>query len=291
MSPALFLPLVAAWVGFALLLDRTTWARATSLAQRLAPYRPDITGPNTPARVQRRPSRERSITSTAQVHGLLQPLVQRAGLSVSTAEVADHMVRVATIAALIAGSCVAALQPGWVTGVTVVLGVGVATIATKYLQLLSRANDRSSRLASELPVVAEQLGMLLADGFSLTAALQRLTQRGNGLIAAELAQVVRRIRQGESELVALDEWAQGTGVPGAQRLTRVLRLHRQAGDLGHLISEEARSVRAEHHRSLVESISRRSQLVWIPVTIATLVPGLVVLAVPFASAMTQITGS
>ena len=49
-------------------------------------------------------------------------------------------------------------------------------------------------------------------------------------------------------------------------------------------------MRAEHHRALLESIARRSQLVWVPVTVATLVPGLVVLAVPFASAMAQITG-
>jgi hypothetical protein len=68
-------------------------------------------------------------------------------------------------------------------------------------------------------------------------------------------------------------------------------LHRQAGDLGLLISDEARSIRDEHHRTLLESISRRGQLVWIPVTVATLVPGLVVLAVPFASAVGQITGT
>jgi hypothetical protein len=37
-------------------------------------------------------------------------------------------------------------------------------------------------------------------------------------------------------------------------------------------------------------IERRSQLVWIPVTVATLVPGLIFLAVPFMSAMAQVTG-
>jgi hypothetical protein len=58
-----------------------------------------------------------------------------------------------------------------------------------------------------------------------------------------------------------------------------------------LIAAEARSVRAEAHRELIESIERRAQLVWIPVTVATLVPGLIFLAVPFYSAMAQVAGA
>ena len=69
----------------------------------------------------------------------------------------------------------------------------------------------------------------------------------------------------------------------------MLHLHGDAGDLGALIAEEARSIR-EAHRDLLESIERRAQLVWIPVTVATLVPGLIFLAVPFMSAMAQVTG-
>ena len=70
----------------------------------------------------------------------------------------------------------------------------------------------------------------------------------------------------------------------------MLRLHDDAGDLGSLIAQEARTIRAAAHRDLLEVIERRSQLVWVPVTVATLVPGLIFLAVPFMSAMTQVTG-
>jgi hypothetical protein len=73
-------------------------------------------------------------------------------------------------------------------------------------------------------------------------------------------------------------------------LVKVLGMHRDAGDLGHLVAAEARATRAESHRALVETIERRSQLVWIPVTIATLVPGLILLAVPFVAALRQVTG-
>ena len=65
----------------------------------------------------------------------------------------------------------------------------------------------------------------------------------------------------------------------------MLALNRQAGDLGRLIGEEARSIRRDVHRELVETIERRAQQVWVPVTVATLVPGLIFLAVPFVEAL------
>ena len=59
----------------------------------------------------------------------------------------------------------------------------------------------------------------------------------------------------------------------------------QAGDLGRLIADEARAIRRDVHRELIETIERRGQQVWIPVTVATLVPGVIFLAVPFIEAL------
>ena len=39
----------------------------------------------------------------------------------------------------------------------------------------------------------------------------------------------------------------------------------------------------------METIERRSQQVWIPVTVATLLPGVLFLAVPFVEAMSLFT--
>jgi hypothetical protein len=39
------------------------------------------------------------------------------------------------------------------------------------------------------------------------------------------------------------------------------------------------------HRHTIEAIERRAQQVWVPVTVATLVPGVMLLAVPFLSAL------
>ena len=94
-----------------------------------------------------------------------------------------------------------------------------------------------------------------------------------------------RIRQGLTEVDALREWATVADVDALDRLVAVLALNREAGDLGRLVADEARSIRRDVQRELIEQIERRAQQVWIPVTVATLVPGVVLLAVPFIEAM------
>ena len=99
-----------------------------------------------------------------------------------------------------------------------------------------------------------------------------------------------RIRQGLTEVDALREWAALAEVDALDRLVAVLALNREAGDLGRLIAEEARAIRRDVHRELIETIERRAQQVWIPVTVATLVPGVLFLAVPFIEALRLFSG-
>ena len=145
------------------------------------------------------------------------------------------------------------------------------------------------RIFLELPVVAEQLGMLLGAGYSLGAALNRLARRGRGACAADLARVSGRMRQGLTDVDALAEWATLARVDALDRLVAVLALNREAGDLGRLIGEEARTIRRDVQRELIETIERRGQQVWIPVTVATLVPGVLFMVVPFVEAMRLFT--
>ncbi|MCB9388397.1 MAG: hypothetical protein H6512_02030 [Acidimicrobiia bacterium] len=45
------------------------------------------------------------------------------------------------------------------------------------------------------------------------------------------------------------------------------------------------------HRELLASMEKRSQQVWIPVTVATLVPGAIFVAVPFLQALSFFSAS
>jgi tight adherence protein C len=283
------------WVGATLLLSQ--WARVSrpGLAERLRPFSPggggepprgglfsveslrDVVGPLA------RQCGDR----VAALFGITEPLSTRLQRVHAPMDVTAFRVRQIAVAgaALLAGAVIAALGPP--VPIAIVAVVGAPLLAFLVMeQRLARTSERWQRdLALELPVVNEQLAMLLNAGHSLGAALARVSHRGQGCAARDLAVVVNRIRQGLSETDALREWAEVARVDAVDRLVGVLALHSESADLGRLVSAEARQARRDLHRQTIETIERRAQQVWVPVTVATLVPGVILLAVPFLSAL------
>jgi hypothetical protein len=80
-------------------------------------------------------------------------------------------------------------------------------------------------------------------------------------------------------------------VDALDRLVAVIALNVDASDLGRLVSDEARAIRRDVQRDLVQIMERRGQQVWVPVTVATLVPGVIFLAIPFVEALRLFAGS
>lgn len=158
-------------------------------------------------------------------------------------------------------------------------------------QQVSSASDRwKQALRRELPVVAEQLGMLLTSGYSLGAALDRVARRGSGTASRDLQRALRRVRQGVPTERALREWADLAGVDAVDRLVAVLALDRETSDLGRLIATEARAIRRDVQRDLIVTIEQRGQQVWIPVTVAALLPGAIFIGIPFTAALRGFLG-
>lgn len=295
---------LAAWVtaaiGTALVLGELPWFRRRALVDRLRPYsrqsRPGTSppGPGAPLRQVLLPlvtSGGARLSRALGVDTDLTTRLARAGSSDDSTAFRLRQLTWAIVGGAIGAAVTLAVTPPPALALLLVLGSPLLAVLMVEQQLSTATTTRQQRRRTELPVVVEQLGMLLGAGFSLTAALARLAERGSGVIATDLAGVMRRVRQGVPESVALEEWAALTGLDAVRRLVTLLALQSEAGDLGGLISEEAHAERAEAHRDLLESIERRSQLVWIPVTVATLVPGLIFLAVPFYAAMAQVSGS
>ncbi len=300
MSRALLLAAALGWAGATLLLGRVRWFRRPSLTERVRPY---LTGAGTPV--------ERPVGwSLDAFREVLGPLARSTGARLSrlfgvSEEVAVRLERLHSpldvtafrlrqlgwvVGALgLALLGVVAVRPPGAVAAFVVLGLPLLAFLLVEQELARRSAAWQRRLFLELPVVTEQLGMLLSAGYSLGAALARLSRRSDGAIAQDLRRVVGRTRQGISEEEALVEWARLASVPSVDRLVAVLALNREAADLGRLMADEARTDRAEVHRELIETIERRGQQVWIPVTVATLVPGVLFLAVPFIEAMRLFT--
>ena len=289
-------------VGVTLVLSEVRWFARPALLDRLRPYAPGgLSG--------RSRTRLPSMESFADVIG---PLCRVSGERVSRAlgvseDLAIRLERIHSpldvtgfrvrqlgwSGAGFATGCLlaAALRPPLVLAlVFIVSGPSLAFLILEN-QVAKASEAWKRRLFLELPVLSEQLAMLLSAGFSLGAALNRLATRGRGNAARDLARVCGRIRQGLSEIEALREWAALADVEALDRLIPVLALNREASDLGRLISEEARAIRRDVQRELVETAERRGQQVWVPVTVAALVPGVMFIAIPFIHALQLFSGS
>ncbi len=290
------------WTGTTLLLGELRWFRRPSLTDRL---RPHLTAP-VPRRVSTgtsslldlapdlAPAATRLGDRLASLLGAREPLAIRLSRIHATETPTGFRIRQLS-RSLATGSSVilVALAAGVGATVAAVMGAGAALLCFLIIEqrLAHRSEQWRRRLFLELPVVSEQLGMLLSAGHSLGQALTRISMRSDAAISLDLGIVVGRLQQGVEETAALREWADLAGVPALDRLLSVLALNREATDLGALITAEARATRAEVHRELIEQLERRAQQVWIPVTVATLVPGVLFLAVPFLEAMRLFTTS
>ncbi len=293
MRQPLAVVLLLAWLGLTLLLGQMRWFRRRPVIDRIRPYifglslASDSDESNSLLRVLGPLARD-SGAAIAKISGVHEDLATRLERIHSPFDPTSFRLRqlgwsiAAASAAVLVG---VAIEPAAPVLLLFLAGAPALAFLIIESQLSRRSTDWKRSLVLELPIVSEQLGMLLSAGYSLGSALQRLSRRSNGAVARDLQRVVARIQHGIDENTALREWATTADVPAVGRLVGVLALNRDAGDLGHLITQEARSVRAEVHRELVETIEKRGQQVWIPVTVATLVPGLLFLAVPFTEAL------
>lgn len=285
----------ACWAGWSLLLADRPWAARPPLVDRLDPYLPGSW--SRPRRAPGRPtampfqslvaSLARAI-STASERVTGQDLARRLERIHSTRSSSDVRTQqaVAALAAFTLGALGAtAAGTSALTAVGVMLVLPALAVAAIEAHLTDASDRWQRRLLLELPTICEHLGMLLGAGHAPGAALDRIAQRGTGACAQDLRRVVQRSRQGLGDQAALAEWAAIAAVPAVDRLVGILALQHQTGDLGRLIAEEARTVRGQVRREVVATLQRRSQQVWIPVTVATLVPGMVFIAVPFVQAL------
>jgi len=290
------------FIGLVLVLSELPWFGRGSLADRLQPYAAGTRARGSDAGILSVDSFREIVaplahslgSRLARAFGVHEDLTLRLHRIHASIDATQFRVRQAAWAF---GSVVAAAAAAFVLRVpsfAALLFIGGAPLLA-FLVLEQRVAARSvqwqRRIFLELPVVSEQLGMLLGAGYSLAAALNRIAQRGNGACARDLSRVCTRMRQGLSDVDALKEWATSADVPALHRLVSVLALNRQAADLSKLIADEARAARRDAQRDLVETIERRAQMVWIPVTVSALVPGVIFMAVPFVQALSLFSGS
>ena len=171
----------------------------------------------------------------------------------------------------------------WVTLIGVAFFVG-ALGADRYLTILVKRH--ADRVAQQVADTAELLALSISAGESVPAALARVTRVSGEELAGQLSGALEAIESGVAVTRALSSLSAGTHCPQLARLLDTLISAAERGaPLSTVLREQARDLRDESRRELIEAGGRKEIAMLIPVVfiilpitiIFALYPGLMAL--------------
>lgn len=132
--------------------------------------------------------------------------------------------------------------------------------------------QRAERMRHELATVNQLLAMHLRTGAGPMQAIQRIVDRGRGVVVDDLAAVVRTARHGMTEAEAFRRVAERTAEPSAARTYQMFAAGAERGaDLADALLAAAEDIRDAHREELRRNAVRRRAAMLVP-TIAILAP-------------------
>ncbi|MGQ0825030.1 MAG: type II secretion system F family protein [Actinomycetota bacterium] len=152
-------------------------------------------------------------------------------------------------------------------------GAGFTWGAVRERRRVERAvRGRAVRIRQELYTVNHLLAMHVRTGAGPIQAVQRVVDRGRGVVAEELAAVLASTRHGVGEADAFRSAAELTPEPSAARTYRLLAAGSERGaDLGSALLSMSQDIRDARRDQLHKDAVRRRAAMLVP-TIAILAP-------------------
>jgi tight adherence protein C len=203
---------------------------------------------------------------------LARLLLQAGELSSSAEDFRLRQFVQGAVVAVVAGVFVAVLTHAPVA-VLVSVVAGYVLGSTRTRKRLERAvEERAARIRQELYTVNHLLAMHVRTGSGPIQAIQRVVDRGRGVVVDELAGVLSAIRNGVYEGDAFRRAAELTPEPGAARTYQMLAASAERGaDLGTALLSLSEDLRDARREQLHKDAVRRRAAMLVP-TIAILAP-------------------
>jgi tight adherence protein C len=157
---------------------------------------------------------------------------------------------------------------------------------------LSRAlRRRQAALLAELPDVAELVALAVTAGEGLLGAIDRVCGLTRGALAAELGDVLGRVRAGAPVVAALESLRDRTAVPELARFVDGVVVALERGTpLADVLRAQAADVRDAGRRALLESGGRREIAMLLPVVFGILPTTVVFALYPGLVSITALVG-
>ena len=191
--------------------------------------------------------------------------------------------------ALFGSACAVALTSFQAILPTVLIGAmtGLASAALIERSLIDhRKKRRSEKLESSVIALLEQIYLMVINGSSLQSSLTSAEGVGN----RDIANLQNLVKSGLDLETAAEFWIGEFDHPAKRRLTDLLLARTTTSETLALMAGLVQQLRSEQRFSIISTIERRNQLVWIPVTIAVLVPGMIFIAIPLEATLRSLVG-
>ena len=127
---------------------------------------------------------------------------------------------------------------------SVLIGIAITVVAYFLPELLlhSRGQERSQRIAQQLPDTLDQMTIAVEAGLGFDSAMARAGKNGKGPLAEELIRTLQDIQVGQSRRQAYESLAARTAVPDLRKFVRAVI---QADQYGISIADVLRTQAAE----------------------------------------------
>lgn len=159
----------------------------------------------------------------------------------------------------------------WIPGLLLVgLAAGAGVLARDHA--LTRAvKGRTERLRTELPTIIEMLAMAVGAGASLTAALERVSGVGHGVVAGEITRVLDDTRVGLPLVPSLQRLATRNELSEVTRFVDAVVVAVERGTpLADVLAAQAADAREAARRALIEAGGRKEIGMMVPVVFLVL---------------------
>jgi tight adherence protein C len=159
----------------------------------------------------------------------------------------------------------------WLPSAVLIAVAAVTGAIMRDRALSSAVQKRRERMQSELPTIVELLALTVSAGAGLTAALERASRVGSGVVASELQRVLDDVRLGTSLIQSLQHMADRTELTEMRRFVDAVVVAVERGTpLTNVLTAQSGDAREARRRSLIEVGGRKEIAMMVPVVFLVL---------------------
>ena len=158
------------------------------------------------------------------------------------------------------------IQTSLIAAISLSLFSGIATFYTYDHLLTLKVRNRRMQIEYEFPALIEMLTLSIAAGETPVAAMSRICQRSDSLLAKEFVRVLKAVQVGKPFHEALDQLGRNLQSPSIRRFVDALVLAMVRGaPIVEVLHRHVAEARINHRNLVMDKAGRAETLMMVPI--------------------------